>query len=266
MNIWWKAPATLLLLLLFAWSALLIAALPAGPARRRDLLARNASIFARLALRIVQVRVASRRLQRKGIRRRRRTFLVLSNHLSYVDVLVLASRMPAVFITSIELKRTFPLGVLAALGGSIFVERRSPAGLKEEIALVSRVLEQGTSVVLFPEATTSDGETVRPFKSALITAAIASGADLLPVCLRYCRINGRPVDPGNRDRVFFHGGMTFLEHLPRFLSLRQVTVECIVRQPFSAHQRLHRKELAARAHDLIRSAYHEQRRNSPGQD
>jgi predicted unusual protein kinase regulating ubiquinone biosynthesis (AarF/ABC1/UbiB family) len=59
-----------------------------------------------------------------------------------VDILVLAAVRPAVFITSVELRNTFPLGMLAWFGGSIFVERRSPAGLKKEIRDIARTLQE----------------------------------------------------------------------------------------------------------------------------
>jgi len=162
-----------------------------------------------------------------------------------------------VFITSVELKRTFPLGLLAWLGGSIFVERRSPTGLKQEIREIEQVLAEGTSVALFPEGTTSNGDTVRPFKNSLITAAITTGSSLLPVCIRYTTVNGQPVGSHNRDLVYYYGGTTFFEHLPRLLKLKIIEVECIVLRPISAHQHHSRKDLAARAHAVINAAYHE---------
>ena len=113
----------------------------------------------------------------------------MANHVSYVDILVIASRTPAVFITSVELKRTFPLGMLAWFGGSLFVERRSPAGLKQEISAIARTLQEGTSVVLFPEGTTFDGDHVRPFRSSLFTAAIRAAVPVQPVCIG-CGRNG----------------------------------------------------------------------------
>jgi 1-acyl-sn-glycerol-3-phosphate acyltransferase len=212
--------------------------------------------FARLGLRVLGIRMLFRRQKRKGIRARAVTYLIIANHLSYTDILVVGALMPSVFITSIELKRTFPLGMLAWLGGSIFVERRSPAGLKREIREIEQVLAEGTSVALFPEGTTSDGDTVRPFKNSLITAAISAGSSLLPVCIRYTKVNGNPVGTHNRDLVYYYGGTTFFEHLPRLLKLKTIEVECVVLRPISTHQHHSRKDLATRAHALISAAYH----------
>lgn len=242
------------LLLLFSLVSLFLVVLPAGRAGRRILLTRNASLFARLALRVLGIRVVVRQTIR---RRAQRNFLVVANHVSYVDILVLAALRPSVFITSIELRNTFPLGTLAFFGGSIFVERRNPAGLKKEIRDIETALRDGRSVVLFPEGTTSDGDTVRPFKNSLFTAAITTGTPVLPVCLRYRRINGRKVTVSNRDSVYYYGGISFMEHAPRLLAARSVHVECRFLDPIETHPGMSRKDLAAQSHEVIRSSYHE---------
>lgn len=174
-----------------------------------------------------------------------------------MDILIVASLMPSVFITSVELKQTFPLGFFAWLGGCLFVERRSRAGLKREIEEIEAVLAEGTAVVLFPEGTTSNGDTVRPFKNSLFTAAITTGASILPVCIRYRAANGRTVDQTNRDSLYYYGGTTFFQHLPGMLALRTIDVEFVIMKPFAAHQNQSRKDLAARAHQMISAAYHE---------
>ncbi len=257
MRIFLKSITVFLLLSLYALVSLAITALPGGRARKRARLTGNASFFARLGLRVLGIRVSSRRLKRKGIRARTVNYLILANHLSYTDILVVGALMPSVFITSVELKRTFPLGLLAWCGGSIFVERRSPAGLKREIKEIEQVLAEGTSVALFPEGTTSNGDTVKPFKNSLITAAISTGASLLPVCIRYTKVNGHQVDPANGDSVYYYGGTTFFEHLPRVLALKTIEVECTLLRPISTHQHHSRKDLATRAHAMISAAYHE---------
>jgi 1-acyl-sn-glycerol-3-phosphate acyltransferase len=257
MRIVLKSIMIFLFLLLYALIALGIMAMPAGRARRRARLTGNVMFFARLGLRVLGIRMLSRRQKRKRLRVRAVNYLIIANHLSYTDILVMGALMPSVFITSVELKRTFPLGMLAWLGGSIFVERRSPAGLKQEIREIEQVLAEGTSVALFPEGTTSDGDTVRPFKNSLITAAISTGSSLLPVCIRYTKINGHPVGTHNRDLVYYYGRTTFFEHLPRLLKLKTIEVECVVLRPISTHQHHSRKDLATRAHALISAAYHE---------
>jgi 1-acyl-sn-glycerol-3-phosphate acyltransferase len=183
----------------------------------------------------------------------------VANHVSYTDVLVLASMRPAVFITSVELKGTFPLGLFARFGGSIFVERRNPAGLKREISDIAYTLRDGVSVVLFPEGTTFNGDTVHPFKNSLFTAALSTATPVLPVCIRYRRINGKRLDERNRDAVYYYGGTTFPEHAPRLLALRSVHVECLVLDPVETGPDGSRKAVAARCHEVICAAYHTKR-------
>jgi 1-acyl-sn-glycerol-3-phosphate acyltransferase len=252
-----KSVALFLLLSLYALASLGILAIPAGRARKRARLTCNASFFARLGLRVLGIRVDARRRTRKGIRPRRRNHLIIANHLSYIDILVINSLIPSVFITSVELMRTFPLGLFARFGGCIFVERRSPAGLKREIGEIEQVLSEGISVVLFPEGTTSNGETVRPFKNSLMTAAIRTGTDILPVCIRYQQVNGQPMNTENRDTVYYYGETTFFEHLPRLLALSSIGAECVILRSISTHQHHSRKDLAARVHAMISAAYHE---------
>jgi 1-acyl-sn-glycerol-3-phosphate acyltransferase len=252
-----KSFIIIFLLVLYALISLAISALPVKRLRKRTYLIDNTSFFARLGLRVLGVHVSARRMNRKRFRPRPKNYLIIANHLTYVDILVIAAFLPSIFITSVELKRTFPLGLFAWCGGSIFVERRSPAGLKREIGEIERVLAQGASVALFPEGTTSNGDTVRPFKNSLFTAAIATGANLLPVCIRYTKINGHRVDPNNRDSIFYYGGTTFFEHLPRLLSLRRIDAECVMLRPLTTHQNHSRKDLALRAHQMINTVYHE---------
>jgi 1-acyl-sn-glycerol-3-phosphate acyltransferase len=252
-----KSSIVLFLLLLYTLAALLLIVLPAGRAGRRSLRAGNAALFARLILRALGIRVRYRKQGHRPLPAG--SCLVVANHVSYVDILVIAALRPSVFVTSVELKHSFPLGMLARLGGSLFVERRNPAGLKREIRDIGSVLQEGQSVVLFPEGTTSDGATVRPFRNSLFTAAILSRRPVLPLCLRYLRVNGRRVDEKVRDSVYYYGHTTFLEHVPRLLRLRSLHVECIALDPVPSDNERSRKDLAARCRDSIVAAYHAKR-------
>ena len=159
------------------------------------------------------------------------------------------------FITSIELKNTLVLGTLARLGGCLYVERRTPSGLKQEIAAIAQALGEGTTVALFPEGTTSNGDHVHPFKNSLFDAAIESRADILPVCFRYSTVNGNTIDTHNRDQVYYYGGANFLTHFGKLLALASVDVEVIPLKIIPIHASDTRKDLAARAHEEISAAY-----------
>jgi len=228
--------------------------LPLSPKTKRVAAIRVVSGFARLLLMLFGVRVHVKhreRLHKAGVGR-----LVISNHLSYIDVLVISTLMPSVFVTSVELKNTALLGTLARLSGSIFVERRKPSGLKREIDAIAFALRQGLPVVIFPEGTTSNGDRVQPFKISLFDSAVLSQTDILPVCLRYTRANNKHLTPQNRDDVLYYGGVTFGKHLLRFLSLISVDVEVIPLKTITVHADRSRKDLAAETHDVIDKVYH----------
>ncbi len=181
--------------------------------------------------------------------------LIIANHLSYTDVLVLSSLAPSVFITSVELGGTLGLGTLARLGGSLFVERRKVTGLKREINMIARTLAEGFMVTLFPEGTTSNGERVQPFKNSLFHAAVGTKVDIFPVCLRYTGINDEPITTETKESVFYYGGASFFRHFARFLLLRSVDVEVLPLKTIKFDARASRKMLAAEAHAAISAAY-----------
>ncbi len=241
------------LLILYILFAGALALLPTGERLRRAIQIKNTSFASRIMLWLLGIRVQVRHPERLHEGRRGR--LIVANHVSYVDVLVIASLIPSVFITSVELGSTLFLGMLARLGGSMFVERRKTSGLKGEIAMIARVLDDRFPVTLFPESTTSNGDRVQPFRNSLFEAAVAAGTDILPICLRYTKIDDKAPTARERDAVFYYGGMTFSRHVPKLLSLKSVAVDVIPLKDIKVYAHASRKELAAAAHAAISTAY-----------
>ncbi len=231
-----------------------IALLPMGTRLRRLFRIQNSSFFCRIMLWLLGIHLHVRHRERL---QKHAGALIVSNHVSYVDALVIASLVPSVFITSVELGSTLFLGMLARLGGSLFVERRKASGLKKEISLIAGVLGEGFPVTLFPEGTTSNGERVQPFKNSLFDAAVSARVDVLPVCLRYTTVNGKRITAASRDSIFYYGGTPFFQHIPRLLSLASVDVEVIPLKLIRVAESGSRKDLAALAHGAISTAYQE---------
>lgn len=142
--------------------------------------------------------------------------LVVSNHLSYVDILVVGSVCPAIFVAKSEV-RTWPVfGTLACMAGTVFVRRGDRRGVYGQLGSLAEALALGFPVVLFPEGTSSDGTCVLPFRSSLIEAAVVTGSAVTPVALAY--------ELGNHDAgtdVCYWGDMTFLPHLFKLLSHKE---------------------------------------------
>lgn len=241
------------LVLSYIAASFFIRLMPLRDRKKRALLTKNSSFFARQALPVLGIDVTIHGREKLPVRRKVR--FIVSNHLSSLDILVLLSLVPAVFVTSVELKNGWLTGMIARCGGSLFVERRSAASLKKEIDDISRVLRKGFTVVVFPEGTTSNGERVMPFKNSLFDAAIKSSVKILPLCLRYRKVNAEDVTGQNRDSIFYYGGETFVRHALKVLSLKSIEVEVTALDTIPAHGHGSRKQLAASAHHAISAAY-----------
>ena len=138
--------------------------------------------------------------------------LVVSNHLSYLDILIFSAAAPAVFVAKVEV-RSWPLfGWMALLGGSVFIDRARCRRLPAVIAEGEEVLRQGALLVLFPEATTTDGRVVLPFRPALFEASIRSKSPVASASIAYS-------SAGNAtNEICWHGDMDFAPHFASTLS------------------------------------------------
>jgi 1-acyl-sn-glycerol-3-phosphate acyltransferase len=193
------------------------------------------------------------RLRRRGAWHGRGGELVVCNHLSWIDPLLLAAWRPAVFVTSVETGEDSLLGRICAAAGCVFMERRRRSGLVDECGRLAALLRHH-AVVVFPEATSSAGDSLLPFRPAAFAAAIAARAAVQPLALRYVALDGRAVGPGNRDRVCWHGDMTFLPHLCRLLAIGRVEAEVTAAEAVQADGHPCRKALAQDLHRTIATA------------
>jgi 1-acyl-sn-glycerol-3-phosphate acyltransferase len=139
--------------------------------------------------------------------------LYVGNHLSYLDVLAISSCVPAGFVTSMEIRETPLLGLICEMAGCLFVERRNKSNLLNEVAQLSEGLRNGLNVAIFPEATSTNGSQILRFRRPLYMAAVATKTPVVPFCLNYRMIGGKPVDLRTRDSVFWYGDMSFAPHL-----------------------------------------------------
>ncbi len=197
------------------------------PIRRRQRNIANTHRMSRKFCRSLQIAVTLKNPERLS-ELKDQAYLMVSNHISYTDILVLASIEKLVFITSVEMRNSPFLGAVTRLGGSLYTNRKSPVSLKQEIQNFSDAIDQGFKVVLFPEGTSSEGRNVKDFKRSLFQIARNSDCRILPVSIRYTTINGRPFDDSNRDLVAWYGDMSFAPHFLKLLGLKiEVEVEIL---------------------------------------
>ncbi|RPI76840.1 MAG: 1-acyl-sn-glycerol-3-phosphate acyltransferase [Desulfobacteraceae bacterium] len=210
---------------------------------RARLLIRITSFYCRIALRILGIHLQVRRSN--GIPTHSRT-LYVCNHYSYLDILLIASVFPAHFISSREVEEMFFLGLMCKCGGSLFVERRNRQRISADIAAVSETIADGRPVLLFPEGTSSDGSSLLPFKVSLFAAVEQSDVQIVPLYLRYNRIDGQPFATQNHAKVCYYGDMTFFPHLKQLIAVRSVSATLSVLEPIPAVS-YSRKEIAGMA-------------------
>jgi 1-acyl-sn-glycerol-3-phosphate acyltransferase len=137
-------------------------------------------------------------------------FLIVSNHLGYLDIFAMASTVPTLFVTSVEMKETPFLGLLTEMGGCMYVERRNRLNIHNEIKEIEAALNDGFNVVIYPEGRSTNGEKVHPFKKSLLMACAGSEANILPAVINFRTVNGEPMQHKFRDWVCWYDDMPFL--------------------------------------------------------
>lgn len=147
--------------------------------------------------------------------------LILCNHVSWLDIPVLASIGPVAFVAKREVSFYPVVGVIAKLMRTVFVDRTRRHQTPEVNAEIAERLSEGHPVVLFAEGTSSDGNRVLEFRSALIGAVAqvdpAHSVLLQPASIGYTRIQGMPMGRQHRPLVAWYGDLDFTPHFKEFV-------------------------------------------------
>jgi lyso-ornithine lipid O-acyltransferase len=175
-----------------------------------------------------------------------RPVLFAANHVSYLDITVLSSLLPASFIAKTEVARWPLFGWLAKLQRSVFVDRKVRSTAQQRDSIAAR-LAAADALILFPEGTSGDGNRVLPFKSALFSVAdhAATGpVTVQPVSVAYTRLDGMPIGRALRPLFAWYGSMAMAPHLWTMLGLGTVEVVVEFHPPTTLAERGSRKMLA----------------------
>jgi len=171
--------------------------------------------------------------------------MIVANHISWLDIIALASVRPTRFLAKDTVRRWPLIGALAALSGTLFIRRGAASALRESNDRLCRSLRIRQQVAIFPEGTTSDGRAVGPFHSALFEAARRAYCPIQPLAIRYRNANGA-ID--TRAAPYVEKDI-FVLHLWRILSRRETRVELHFLPPISSRES--RRELARQSRALI---------------
>jgi lyso-ornithine lipid O-acyltransferase len=118
--------------------------------------------------------------------------LVVSNHLSYLDILVFSAIAPCVFVSKREVRLWPGIGWIASLAGCIYIDRARQQSTQDVQPQMAAALAAGVRVILFAEGTSSDGRQVLPFRSSLFQPAVEGGAPITAACISYEIEDGDP--------------------------------------------------------------------------
>jgi 1-acyl-sn-glycerol-3-phosphate acyltransferase len=190
-----------------------------------------------------------------------RPMLILSNHVSWIDIIALGSITPLSFVAKAEVASWPVFGLMAKLQRSVFVDRAKRGETGKVNAEIAERLKEGDPIVLFAESTTSDGNRILPFRSALVGAAqeaILSGGSgphvcLQPVALAYTRRDGLPTGRTGRAQIGWYGDMDMLPHLVGVLRGGPLDVEVRFGAPLAFDAGSERKTVTRAAEDQVRT-------------
>jgi 1-acyl-sn-glycerol-3-phosphate acyltransferase len=162
----------------------------------------------------------------------RRPLMIVSNHSSWLDILVLASICDVAYVAKAEVRDWPVFGILARLQRSIFIEREQRRKTRDQADDIANRLNAGEIVVLFPEGTTSDGNRLLLTKSSLFAAATAAAAQtpdgrvhVQPVGIAYTKIHGMPMGHYHRPVAAWPGDVELLPHLAGVLKAGAIDAE-----------------------------------------
>jgi 1-acyl-sn-glycerol-3-phosphate acyltransferase len=247
----YKILVFLMLFIAFILKSLYIDIFVKDQKEKRKAFLKNASFFSRLVIKLFNINI-----KQNGIYIKDQNYIIVSNHLSYIDIVVLSAFIEAVFVSTKEVKDTFLFGHIARYGGAIFIDRKNKANILSDMELFKSVLEEGFKVVVFLEGTTSNGDDVLPFKSSFVEIMLKAQKPILPICIKYKSINDKPIAIYNRDYVFYYGDMELFKHFLSFLlNVDSMEIELFFLNPLYQTSYLNRKELTKILYEDIRSCY-----------
>ena len=221
--------------------------------------------YYRLLARLLRIRIILNGRQVIG-----RPVLIVSNHVSWVDIVVLAAIAPMVFVAKREVASWPLIGWAARVQKVVFVDRGRRQQTPDSVKAIAQRLADGHAVVLFAEGTSGDGNRVLPFRSALIGAVEAACQEaklgevvLQPTSVCYTAQNGLPIARNDQPLIAWYGDLDFFPHFVEFIMRGAVDVTVSFGKPVTAAAGADRKaitqELERTVRGMMATALHPRR-------
>jgi 1-acyl-sn-glycerol-3-phosphate acyltransferase len=171
--------------------------------------------------------------------------LVVINHISWLDILVMLAAQPVRFVSKSEVKHWPLIGWLATNAGTLYIERTKRRDALRVVHETAEALKSGKLIAIFPEGTTSDGKQLLPFHANLLQAAISANSPVQPVALRFLE-----ADESFSMSPVFIGDDTLISSIWRMFRAKPVTAQLDFLEPV-ASSGMERRELAEQLEKLI---------------
>jgi len=216
------------------------------PFQRAALVWRNwhFKTWARLVVWLLKIKIKSSNIAPRA------PFLLVANHLSYIDIIVLASQLDCAFVAKSEVSKWPVLGWLTRTTDTVFINRKQHRNLIAAMQEVHQLIDKGLGVVLFAEGTSTDGKQVAPFKSSMLELAAHKGVPVYYASISYAT---KVDETCATQSVCWWGDMTFSDHFFRLLQLS--SFEAVLkfgRDPIVASDR---RVLAARLWQAVNAQF-----------
>lgn len=155
--------------------------------------------------------------------------LLVANHISWLDIFALSSQTPSRFVAKKEIRHWPLIGGLIHTAGTLFIDRSNRRDIQRINTMLATALATGQCMTIFPEATTTAGSTVLPFKASLFESAILAESCVLPITIRYLDANyTSTIAPAYIEET------TLWQSICRILTLRTLYVELNFGYPLQA--------------------------------
>jgi 1-acyl-sn-glycerol-3-phosphate acyltransferase len=221
-------------------------------------------LFFTLAVKIMGIKVGQQGFENIP----KDSVLFVSNHTSYLDILVLGSKIKVRFTPKIEISKWPILNFIVNLSLPVYIHRNASKSIEQK-QKIREIIEGGDSILMFPESTTNDGREVLPFKSSLFSVTEPEKDTheddhiaIQPISIVYTHIDGEIASEHNMDKVAWYGDMKFLPHFWKLLGCRGAKVKILYHSELYYEDFGDRKTLSKHCEDVITKGV-EQIKNEP---
>ena len=186
--------------------------------------------------------------------------LVVANHVSWLDIVVLGALVEGRFVAKKDMAAWPGIGLLARWQRTVFVDRTNRRQAGQQASEIAAALVAGDKVILFPEGTTSDGNLMLPFNASLFASVREAARQLgelcvQPVAIVYTNIHGIPMGRTLRGKAAWIGDQDLVPHLLACLRTGALDVEVVVGQPATVTADVDRKALSRSMEAEVRSMF-----------